>query len=322
MFGDLHIHMILDGVYYRAAIDAQKEHPLDGLVRARLSDYQARGVCLLRDGGDAWGVSLRARELAGEYGIDYRSPAFPIYRRGHYGAFIGRGFDTEDEYRALLDEAGEKRADFIKLMISGLIDFDHFGVLTEPGPEPQDIRRMIELAHAAGFAVMAHANGDRAVTAALQAGVDSIEHGAYLSESVLLRMAQQRTLWVPTLSTIGNLIGSGRYPDAVLRRLLAQQQEAVRFVAAHGGRIGLGSDAGAWHVMHGQAIPDELGYLTAALSGSFAPTYRFENLEILRSRWRLCRLTDAACPLRVHKVFLQFSNLNLEQNPSLTALAI
>ena len=69
MFGDLHIHMILDGVYYRAAIDAQKEHPLDGLVRARLSDYQARGVCLLRDGGDAWGVSLRARELAGEYGI-------------------------------------------------------------------------------------------------------------------------------------------------------------------------------------------------------------------------------------------------------------
>ena len=271
MFGDLHIHMILDGVYYRAAIDAQKEHPLDGLVRARLSDYQARGVCLLRDGGDAWGVSLRARELAGEYGIDYRSPAFPIYRRGHYGAFIGRGFDTEDEYRALLDEAGEKRADFIKLMISGLIDFDHFGVLTEPGPEPQDIRRMIELAHAAGFAVMAHANGDRAVTAALQAGVDSIEHGAYLSESVQLRMAQQRTLWVPTLSTIGNLLGSGRYPDAVLRRLLAQQQEAVRFVAAHGGRIGLGSDAGAWHVMHGQAIPDELGYLTAALGPRTEP---------------------------------------------------
>lgn len=271
MFGDLHIHMILDGVYYRAAIDAQKEHPLDGLVRARLSDYQARGVCLLRDGGDAWGVSLRARELAGEYGIDYRSPAFPIYRRGHYGAFIGRGFDTEDEYRALLDEAGEKRADFIKLMISGLIDFDHFGVLTEPGPEPQDSRRMIELAHAAGFAVMAHANGDRAVTAALQAGVDSIEHGAYLSESVLLRMAQQRTLWVPTLSTIGNLIGSGRYPDAVLKRLLAQQQEAVRFVAAHGGRIGLGSDAGAWHVMHGQAIPDELGYLTAALGPRTEP---------------------------------------------------
>ena len=42
---------------------------------------------------------------------------------------------------------------------------------------------------------------------------------------------------------------------------------------------------------------------SAALSGSFVPTYRFENLEI-------------------HKVFLRFPNLNLEQNPSLTALAI
>ena len=43
------------------------------------------------------------------------------------------------------------------------------------------------------------------------------------------------------------------------------------FVAAHGGRIGLGSDAGAWHVMHGQAISDELGYLTAALGPRTEP---------------------------------------------------
>ena len=53
-----------------------------------------------------------------------------------------------------------------------------------------------------------------------------------------------------------------------------------------------------------QAYPREpLNQSAAALSGSFVPAYRFENLEI-------------------HKVFLQFPNLNLEQNPSLTALAI
>ena len=91
------------------------------------------------------------------------------------------------------------------------------------------------------------------------------------THSVRCCAMRSSTLWVPTLSTIGNLIGSGRYPDAVLRRLLAQQQEAVRFVAAHGGRIGLGSDAGAWHVMHGQAISDELGYLTAALGPRAEP---------------------------------------------------
>ena len=56
----------------------------------------------------------------------------------------------------------------------------------------------------------------------------------------------------------------------------------------------------AFQVLSRQKISREpLNKSTAALSGSFAPTYRFENLEILRSRWRLCRLTDAACPLRV-----------------------
>ena len=55
---------------------------------------------------------------------------------------------------------------------------------------------------------------------------------------------------------------------------------------------------------HDPFAPREpLNQSAAALSGSFAPTNRFENLEI-------------------HKVFLRFPNLNLEQNPSLTALAI
>lgn len=99
-------------------------------------------------------------------------------------------------------------------MISGLIDFDHFGVLTEPGPEPQDIRPDDRAGPRGRICRYGACERRPRRYGALQAGVDSIEHGAYLSESVLLRMAQQRTLWVPTLSTIGNLIGSGRYPDA------------------------------------------------------------------------------------------------------------
>ena len=50
-------------------------------------------------------------------------------------------------------------------------------------------------------------------------------------------------------------------------------------------------------------LREPLNQSSAALSGPFAPTYRFENLEI-------------------RKGFLRFPNLNLEQNPSLTALAI
>ena len=89
MTADLHIHMILDGVYYRDAIDAHKAQPLEDLIRSRLENYAQRGITFLRDGGDAWSVSLTAKSLAREYGIDYRSPAFPIYKKGHYGSFIG-----------------------------------------------------------------------------------------------------------------------------------------------------------------------------------------------------------------------------------------
>lgn len=274
MFGDLHIHMILDGVYYRAAIDAQQEQPCDSLLHSRLADYRARGVRFLRDGGDAWGVGLRAKALAAHYGIDYRTPAFPIYKKGHYGAFIGRGFETRDEYAALLREVREKGGDFVKVMISGLIDFTRPNTLTECGPAPADIRTMIRMAKDAGFAVMAHANGDAAVSAALEAGVDSVEHGAFLSDETLLRLARSGAVWVPTLSTIGNLIGCGRYPDAVLKPLLDEQLRKVRFVASQGGVVGLGSDAGAYRVLHGQAVQDEYAYLRAALSGQTDETLR------------------------------------------------
>lgn len=259
MFADLHIHMVLDGVYYRAAIDSHRPHPDDGKIRAQLRRYRDMGVNFLRDGGDAWGVCLRARELAAQYGITYRCPAFPIHKKGHYGAFIGRGYETLEDYEALLDEAERRNADFVKLMISGLIDFSEPNRLTEGSLEGEEIIRLIERAHRRGFSVMAHANGDEAVLAALEGGVDSVEHGAFLSEATLLRM--KNTIWVPTLSTIGNLIGSGRFPDGVLKELLKSQQEKVCFARAHGGLIGLGSDAGAYRVSHARAIEQERAYL-------------------------------------------------------------
>lgn len=273
MFADLHVHMILDGADFRAAIGSHRACPDDGIIRSRLENYRNLGVTFLRDGGDAWGVSLRAKELGREYGIDYRSPAFPIYKKGHYGKFIGRGFETFEEYLALLDEAEEKGADYIKIMISGLMDFSHLHVLTEEGLEPEEIHRMIDAAHERGFAVMAHANGDGPVNAALDAGIDSVEHGAYLSRKTLLRLT--KSIWIPTLSTIGNLIGKGRFPDEVVKPLLKEQQEKVQFVYENGGNIGLGSDAGAWQVFHGDAVTTERHWLAAI------PDAHLEHTEAL-----------------------------------------
>ena len=261
MFGDCHIHMILDGVYYRAAIDAQKERVDETLVRARLEAYRAAGIHVLRDGGDAWGVGSFAARIAGEYGIDYRTPAFPIHRKGRYGGFIGKGYETLKEYAILVGLARKQGADFIKIMISGLMDFDCYGRITSEPLDPAEIRELIRIAHEEGFAVMAHANGADTVKAAVEAGVDSIEHGAYLDGETVRMLAQSDTIWVPTLVTIGNLIGEGRYPDAVLEPLLRLQMDNVAECARLGGKIALGSDAGAYRVFHAKGAMDEYDYL-------------------------------------------------------------
>jgi hypothetical protein len=258
MFGDCHIHMILDGVYYRDAIDHQKSGPDEALIRSRLQDYVNSGISYLRDGGDAWGVGLRASQLAEEYGITYRTPVANLCRKGHYGCFLGWGYEDLAEYRALVEKVKSMGGHFIKIMVSGIMDFDVFGGITDTPCSYELCRDLISIAHDEGFAVMAHANGVEAVSNALKAGVDSIEHGAYLDQETLCRLAESDAVWVPTLATVSNLRGSGRFPEEVLKPLEQLQKENVTYAAKIGGKIALGSDAGAWAVPHGQQQEEAL----------------------------------------------------------------
>ena len=248
---DCHMHMILDGQDWRAAIDRHREAPEEGFIRRVLSSYAREGFVYLRDGGDRWGAGKRAREIAPEYGITYRTPLAPLCRKGHYGAFIGLTYESYKEYRDLIARQREEGADFVKIMISGLMDFDHFGVLTDGPRDEGEIRELIHIAHEEGFSVMVHANGARTVEAAAAAGVDSVEHGAYLDEEAFRAMAENGTVWVPTLSTIGNLRGKGRFDEAAVQQILDSALTNVSGFAAMGGLLAPGTDAGAWAVPHG-----------------------------------------------------------------------
>ena len=248
---DCHMHMVLDGVEWRSAIGRHKMAPDRDFIREILGRYQRLGYDYLRDGGDRWGVGKMAREMAGEYGIVYRTPLAPLCKKGHYGAFIGEVYDNLGEFAALVRKFRENGADFIKIMISGLMDFDRFGVLTEEGLPAEEIRELIHIAHEEGFSVMAHCNGARAAEAAAKAGVDSIEHGAYLDGDALVAMAEMGTVWVPTLSTVGNLRGKGRFDEAAVAAILESSIHNVERFASLGGLVAVGSDAGAWAVEHG-----------------------------------------------------------------------
>ena len=261
MLGECHAHVIMDGKNYKEAVALHKNGVVEQVIHDCFAKYRSAGITFIRDGGDALGVSKRAKEIAPEYGIEYVTPIYAIHKNGHYGGIVGRGFDSFKEYHALVKEAKVLGADFIKVMISGLIDFCEFGVLTEDGLSSEEIQEMIRIAHEEGMAIMAHCNGARTMEAAAYAGVDSIEHGAYSDEQALLAMAKMRVIWTPTVSPLGNLKGGGRFADEITEKITVHHQKMVKKYADLGGNIALGSDAGAWRVPHVEGLWTELQYL-------------------------------------------------------------
>ena len=282
MKSDCHIHMVLDGIDWKAAIARHAIAPDKEFIHKALQTYKDAGYTYLRDGGDRWGVGKAAREIAPAYGITYRTPLSPLCKKSHYGAFIGETYEDFKEYATLVKSLGSEGCDFIKIMISGLMDFDRFGVLTEEGLPETEIRELIHIAHEEGFAVMAHCNGARTAQTAATAGVDSIEHGAYLDREALQAMAENRTVWVPTLSTIGNLRGKGRFSEKDVIKIFESATENCAAFAAMGGLLAPGTDAGAWSVPHGSKT--EEAYLRRIL-GEKANGILDAGIETIKSRF-------------------------------------
>lgn len=285
MRGDCHIHVIMDGVNYRKAVDRHKNQVQDDPICQCLAAYHDRGITFLREGGDARHVSERARELAPEYGVEYRTPLFAIHKKGHYGGIVGYAFETWDEYRALVAQVRQKQGDFVKIMTSGLIDFTQVGALSEEGLDRATIREMIHIAHEEGFAVMSHTNGAENALAAIEAGVDSLEHGAFLSEECLDALAESHTVWVPTLSPCLNMLGMGRFDDGVLREIGRIHGENICRAAEKGALLAVGSDAGAWQVPHGTGTETEERWMAQTLPAGSEGLLEL-GMEEIRRRFR------------------------------------
>lgn len=297
---DNHIHIALP-----------EKEMTDEQIKARLTAYKDAGVAFLRDGGDKYGVSIRAKAIAAELGIKYATPAFPIFKEGHYGAFIGKPFESFDDFKALVDEAIESGADFIKLMASGIADFNNYGILldgkekyavveiekiTVPVPshdhdhedhddeleghnfsasvykkdetaiEPELLKDMVEYAHSKGLSVMCHVNGAANIKSAIEAGVDTIEHGLYMDEECAGMLAESDIVWVPTVAPVAALVDCDDIKQDVLKQILTEHIKMINRVWYLGGMIALGTDAGCKGAEHTKTIESEYNYLKAAIN--------------------------------------------------------
>ncbi len=80
-------------------------------------------------------------------------------------------------------------------MTTGLLDFADHGKITGTSLSATDVKEMVHIAHEEGFAVMSHTNGCYGVQAAVEAGVDSIEHGNYMDDETISMLADSKSVW-------------------------------------------------------------------------------------------------------------------------------
>lgn len=112
-----------------------------------------------------------------------------------------------------------------------------------------ELTAVVREAATKGVPVLAHAHGDEGAYAAVAAGVRSIEHGTYLSDSTLALMKAKGTFLVPTYSTLIDLLEpGGDYDDPVTRvramHMLPRAEEMIRKAHQAGVRIAAGADVG------------------------------------------------------------------------------
>jgi imidazolonepropionase-like amidohydrolase len=107
----------------------------------------------------------------------------------------------------------------------------------------EEARAIVEEAHRLGKKVAAHAIGSEGIAAALRAGVDTIEHGDGLTDTLMDEMARKGVYWVPTLTVDRNLAPVG---EGFWKKTLDLQQANFTKAIQKGVKIALGTDAGGF----------------------------------------------------------------------------
>ena len=200
------------------------EAPLPGVdahfLQAELREYLRLGVTTIRICGSQGLLPQTARQ-AMRYGA-FRGPRVLtcgkiISATAPGGRFYGdmyREADGPDDIRRAVREQIRAGADFVKVMTTGARSNE----LEDPEPlqltEPE-LAAVTDEARRLGYRVAAHAEGLDGCAAAIRHGVDTIEHGMYLSHrpDLLAAMAAAGQFLVPTLSGYYWMAGLGETVD-------------------------------------------------------------------------------------------------------------
>ena len=272
---EAHCHLFLDGgeldfgrrsQYLKAPADE-----MAAVARRNLADAAAAGITLIRDAGDKYGINHMMRAEAareGYVGPAVRSPGLALRKPKRYGAFMAQVVRDAAEIRETM-EAFVATADDIKIILTGIIDFEAGAVTEPPQFDSIELALIVEIARDHGRPTFAHCSGIDGIRLAAEAGVDSIEHGFFMDRDALKIMAEKGIAWVPTFSPVHfqwarpELAGWSAEVVGHLRRILDSHSEHIAIAHELGVPVVGGSDAGSVGVPHGWALLDELRFLVS-----------------------------------------------------------
>jgi imidazolonepropionase-like amidohydrolase len=250
---NLHVHY---GLTLPGALEAAYRDETESALALRMA-LNARealriGVTTTRSVGERYSADLALRDAVARG----RVPGPRIFASGQpLGVTGGHGVrpggptlecDGPYEFRKAARGLLKLGADQLKIMLSGGLS-GQFEAVSDSQMARDEIEAVVLVAHGAGKRVCAHAGPSQAMLAAIEAGVDCLEHGYFLNDAVAERMVERGTYLVPTICVSRAIDYMRRlgFTDWHIQKSVAageQHWAALQTAIRHGVKLGMGTD--------------------------------------------------------------------------------
>jgi imidazolonepropionase-like amidohydrolase len=267
---DCHVHLALDGSPDPMSKIMGMTDPIATIHMVKHGEATLRaGVTTVRDLGSKNFIDLQVRDAVNSglvKGPRMLCAGQMICITGGHGWQMGCEADGPDAVKRAAREQIKAGVDCLKFMATG-------GVLTKgsrpgvPQLDREELQAGIEEAHKVSLRTAAHSQGPEGSKNAVLAGIDSIEHGASLSEETIEEMVKRNIFLVPTFSAPVNIMAKGTeagIPKEFVEKSKRVQDEHIRSVfraKKAGVKIAMGTDAGTPFNRHGEN-PFELVHMS------------------------------------------------------------
>jgi imidazolonepropionase-like amidohydrolase len=292
---DCHVHLVWNGSHDPKVI-MLRESAEKTAIRALLHAFEElmHGVTTVRDVGGPYKATLAARDAIREglfIGPRILAAGLAIEMTGGHARDLGLEVDGPHEARKGVRTMLRAGVDLIKLMATG-------GVYTE-GEEPgspqlttEEMSAAVEEAHKAGRKVAAHAEGLQGILNAIDAGVDTIEHGNFLDEEAAQRMVAGGQVLVPTLSPfyrmaqLGTAGGIPEYAARKAKQVVSGSFHAIELAKKYDIPIATGTDDGSPRLPHGVLVYE----LELLVHAGLSPLEALNSATVVAAK--ACGLSD------------------------------